>query len=406
MASKFILQGVTADSHLDEVRDTFQLAGIERVIISVAFLNERGFALLADLLKPVADKTTVFAGIRNGITSGQGLLACIECGCTTYAVDTGSRSIVFHPKIYLAKSTTEARIVLGSANLTVGGLNSNIEAGLKIIADMAVKSDAELVEDLAAKVEAITSEFPQHVFLLKDKQEVVELLKAGRVIDEKKTPPPMPGGSSGNRDLDKIPKMKLKNKTLKLAPVTTLVDEEEPEKVGAAGIGEVAAAESTKEKTSAAPPGKPAIDELELIWTSNPLTRRPLNIPTATNTNPTGSMYFTKGQTEGIDQRHYFREEVFGGLAWANDTAAGKEHLERARGSFRIVIKDVNYGVFDMSLTHDSRTDSATYEQNNSVTQLHWNDVKPLIARDDLLGRTMYLYRDKDKQDQFVLEID
>ena len=406
MASKFILQGVTADSYLDEVRNTFQLADIERVIISVAFLNERGFSLLADLLKPVADKTTVFAGIRNGITTGQGLLACIDCGCTTYAVDTGSRSVVFHPKIYLAKSATEGRIVLGSANLTMGGLNSNIEAGLKIICDMADKSDADLVEDLSSRIDAIVGEFPQHVFQVKNKPDVLELLKSGRVIDERKVPPPNPGGSSGNRDLDKIPKMQLKKKTLKFAPVTTLIDEKEPEETGAAASGIVAAAEGGKEETSAAPPSKPAIDQLELVWTSNPLTRRPLNIPTAENTNPTGSMYFTKGQTQGIDQRHYFREEVFGGLAWANDAAAGKGHLERATGIFRIVIKDVNYGVFDMGLTHDSRTDSVTYKQNNSVTQLHWGDVKPMVARDDLLGRTMYLYRDASKPNQFVLEID
>ncbi|WP_420723689.1 hypothetical protein [Hwanghaeella sp. LZ110] len=406
MTNKFILQGLTVDNHLDEVRDTFQLANIERVIISVAFLNERGFALLVDILKPVADKTTIFAGIRNGITTGQGLLACIDCGCTTYAVDTGSRGVVFHPKIYLAKSATEGRIVLGSANLTMGGLNSNIEAGLKIVCDMADKSDADLVEDLASKIDAIVDEFPQHVLQVKNKQEVLELLKSGRVIDERQVPPPNPGGSSVNRDLDKIPKMELKKKMLTYAPVTTLVDEREPEGTGAAAAGEVAAAEGAKEETPDAPPSKPAIDQLELVWTSNPLTRRPLNIPTAENTNPTGSMYFTKGQTEGIDQRHYFREEVFGDLAWANDAADEKVHLERATGSFRIVIKDVNYGVFDMGLTHDSRTDSATYKQNNSVTQLHWGDVKPMVARDDLLDRTMYLYRDKSKPDQFVLEID
>ena len=78
--NKFIFQGVTADSHLDEVRDIFQLDAVERILISVAFLNERGFALLADMLKPVANRTIVYAGIRNGITSGQGLLASIECG--------------------------------------------------------------------------------------------------------------------------------------------------------------------------------------------------------------------------------------------------------------------------------------------------------------------------------------
>lgn len=408
MTSKFILQGVTTDSHLDEVRDVFQLADIERVIISVAFLNERGFVLLSEYMKPIADKATIFAGIRNGITSGQGLLACIECGCTTFAVDTGSRSTIFHPKIYMARSATEARIVIGSANLTVGGLNNNIESGLKIVADMAMENDAKLVDDLTNKIDAIPGDFPQHVFQVNGKKEVLGLLEAGRVIDEKKAKPPSPSGSSGSRDLDKVPRIELNKKKLKLSQVSDLVGEELEEPTGTATAeaeAEAALSEGVQAEAIAAPPSKPATDELDLVWTSNPLTRRPLNIPTAANTNPTGSMYFTKGQNAGIDQRHYFREEVFKGLAWANDEAAGKEHLERAVAKFRIVIKDVNYGVFDLNLTHDSRTDSPTYEQNNSVTQLHWGKVKPMVARDDLLGRTMLLYRDTSQPDQFVLEI-
>ncbi|MBY8964295.1 MAG: phospholipase D family protein [Donghicola eburneus] len=412
MASKFLLQGVTTDSHLDEVRDALQLADIERVLISVAFLNQRGFALLADLIKPVADKTTVFVGIRNGITSGQGLLACIECGCATYAVDTGSRSVTFHPKIFLAKSAHEARIVLGSANLTVGGLNGNIEAGLKIAADLAVKADADLVEDLVAKVDGVRTGFPQHVFQIRDKQDVMALLKTGRLTDENRMPPPTPSGSSTNRDLDKIPKMELKKKALKYAPVTVLTGQgttEEASAIAAADAATTAAegvADGAEDAPGVATPSAPATDRLKLVWTSKPLTRRALNIPTAGSTNPTGSMFFTRGATEGIDQRHYFREEVFADLPWFNDTQARKTHLERATGRFRLVIKDVNYGVFLMGLTHDSRTDSAAYRQNNSVTQLHWGEVKPKVAREDLLARTMYLYRDEDKPDQFVLEID
>ena len=37
-------------------------------------------------------------------------------------------------------------------------------------------------------------------------------------------------------------------------------------------------------------------------------------------------MLFTKGVMDDIDQRHYFRDEVFNGLDWHHDTAPGKEH--------------------------------------------------------------------------------
>jgi HKD family nuclease len=402
MAKKFILQGITSDSHLDEVRHVLEQAEIERSIISVAFLSQRGFELLADLIKPIAGKTTILAGIRNGITSAQGLLACVDSGCTTYAVDTGSRSVLFHPKVYLGRNKVEARVVLGSANLTVGGMNSNIEASVKMILNLANKDDAELAADLEGKIDGMIAAFPAHVFQISTREAVLSLLAAGRLVDESLTKPPSPGGSSKNRDLDSVPVIELKKKKITLgvvAPLGAAMPAAEAE-----GVGKKP--EEAAANAPVAPPAKPATEELTLVWTSNPLSRRPLNIPTGENTNPTGSMFFTKGQTEGIDQRHYFRDNVFSGLTWTNDAVVGKEHLQRSTGKFRIVIKDVNYGVFEMSLTHDSRTDSATYLQNNSVTQLHWGDVKPLVARDDLLDRTMFLYRDESQPDLFVLEID
>ena len=151
MKKKFILQGITTDRHLDEISEVLSIPEVTKIIISVAFLNQRGFAPISDLIKPNADKAVILAGIRNGITSAQGLNACIECGCKTYAVDTGSMHVLYHPKIYFCKNADQAQLVLGSANLTVGGLSSNVEAGLKIDIDLNVPEDASFAADLEAK---------------------------------------------------------------------------------------------------------------------------------------------------------------------------------------------------------------------------------------------------------------
>ncbi|WP_347268692.1 phospholipase D family protein [Paracoccus sp. (in: a-proteobacteria)] len=405
MSKKFIFQAATQDSHLDEIRATLEMPDPLRIIISVAFLSHRGFSLLSDLIAPHADKAIVLAGIRNGITSAQGLLASVNTGCKTYAVDTGSRGVIFHPKLYLTRTAAQASLVLGSANLTVGGLNSNIEASVRLLLDLKVGDDAAFVADVEGKIDGMIGGFPQHVIEIADQAAIEALLRSGRVVDERVVTAPTPGGSSGNRDLDAVPKMQLNKKSLQLGAVPQL---------GGGPAAPVAAPAAAPAPAPAppvpapapVPPAAPVADHLQLVWQSNPLTRRPLNIPTAAATNPTGSMFFTKGQTANIDQRHYFREEVFGALPWAHDTAAGKEHLERARARFRIVIKDVNYGVFEMQLTHDSRLDSPAYAQNNSLTQLHWGDVKPLVAKEDLLDRTLYLYRDEEQPDLFVIEID
>ena len=117
-------------------------------------------------------------------------------------------------------------------------------------------------------------------------------------------------------------------------------------------------------------------------------------------------MLFGKGTLSDIDQRHYFRNEVFANLDWHFDTTPGREHMERTEAQFQFVIRDVNYAVFTLRLSHNSRTDTAAYQQRNSMTQLHWGDARHLVAREDLISRTMYLYRNEVDDGLFVLEID
>jgi hypothetical protein len=62
---------------------------------------------------------TVFAGIRNDTTSYQGLVRLHEIVSEPYTVDTGSRTVIFHPKLYLVRGRDCARLVIGSANLTL-----------------------------------------------------------------------------------------------------------------------------------------------------------------------------------------------------------------------------------------------------------------------------------------------
>lgn len=398
MGRKILFQGVTPETHLAAVQHVLAIPNPQTVIFSTAFMNRGGLLQIGESLKRVAAVTTIIAGIRNGITSAQGLLAALEFGCTAFAVDTGSRNVIFHPKIYYARNVSAARLVMGSANLTIGGLNSNIEASVTMTLDLGVKDDADFVADVEAKIAGMRADYPEHVFNVANAAAVALLLEAGRVVDESIVAAPTPGGSSGNRDLDTIPKMKLK--TLPIKRPATLP---------------AAAAHATPAPAPVAPaagaavapvPAAPVRDQLSLVWESRPLTRRYLTIPTGATTNPTGSMLFTKGVMDGIDQRHYFRDEVFKGLNWHLDTVPGKEHMERAEARFGLIIRDVDYGVFTLRLSHNTRTGTAAYKQSNSMTQLHWGEARPLVAREDLLDRTMFLYRDETDPDLFVLEID
>ena len=392
VAKSLLLQGVTPDNHWAIVRHLLQIPNPERVVISVGFMNESGLVALESVLSPIAKHTTILTGIRNGITSVQGLRKSLEMGCTTYVVDTGSRSVLFHPKVYVSRNADEARLVVGSANLTYGGLNSNIEASLYMEIDLTDVDNDSLVGDLETKIDGMIDEYPKHVLHVADMGMVDNLFDSGRLVDESIRHAPTTPGLSSRRDLDTIPRMKLKTKsTARHRPKPFLRKVKN---------------ESTLQVPTTKGQSAPVRKTLDLVWRSKPLTRRPLTIPTGQNTNQTGSMGFGKGTWDNIDQRHYFRDEVFANLKWQFDTVARTRHKERAMARFQLVVRDVSYGVFSMQLSHDTRTNTRTYRQKNSTTQLHWGEARHIVAHEDLLDRTMYLYRDRGDQGLFVLEID
>jgi hypothetical protein len=59
----------------------------------------------------------------------------------------------FHPKVYLFKSTQRAEVVVGSGNLTGGGLFTNYEASLAASLDLAVREDAVLLQAIEATLD-------------------------------------------------------------------------------------------------------------------------------------------------------------------------------------------------------------------------------------------------------------
>ena len=119
---------------------------------AIAFVKRSGTRHVApDLaaLSQVAD-VEIIVGIDHGGTSSEGLLDLL------HAVSPKGRVIVFHnrlpftfhPKIYLFRSSSVAELMIGSGNLTEGGLFSNYEAGLHISLDLADSGDAAVLDSV------------------------------------------------------------------------------------------------------------------------------------------------------------------------------------------------------------------------------------------------------------------
>jgi HKD family nuclease len=105
----------------------------DEAYIAVAFLKKSGFSLI----RPYIKKDTIFqivAGINFGITDPAALsdllaLSKKNAGIQPYLIRLDYRK-VFHPKIYLVKNAAGYHVIVGSGNLTSGGLSANHEATL------------------------------------------------------------------------------------------------------------------------------------------------------------------------------------------------------------------------------------------------------------------------------------
>ncbi len=395
MATKeFILQGFTKRTHLDAVGELFDVADIEAILISIAFVTDSGVEQLEKWLKPSSDKVTVYAGIRNDITTFQGLDRLRSLiGAGLHTVDTGSRLVIFHPKLFMVRGKSEARVLLGSANLTLGGLNNNVEAGLAVHFDLADKADLAVVDDIHKKLAATSVDFPEHVVSVPDQKTLTDMMMSGRLVDEEAIPAPRPRTAvRGARDTDTVPYIKLMVPRLRRAF----------KKAKAPAPAKAAAKPAAKAPAVALPAPTPGVT-YDLMWESKPLERRDLNIPDGKNTAKTGSVNLDKGLLEkSVDHRHYFRDEVFPALTWAFRSAK----IDEAFAKFDLVIRGVSFGQYDLAIRHTHSTTSKAYKQKNAMTRLSWGPMRDHVARESLIGRTLALFRDQVDPTRFLLEID
>jgi HKD family nuclease len=391
----FILQAVTTANHATALQSLLALPNPTEVLISVAFVKESGLDAVEAAIKPVVAQAKFFIGIRNDITSIQAVKRLLAMKVKLYAVDTGSRKIIFHPKLYMAASASNASVIIGSANLTFGGLHNNIEVSTCIDLDLSNAADKKFHDVVTNAFVTMLKKHPLHVFLIKDNQHADELFDSGRLADETLIPAPSTTSSVRKGERDDLPRMELIFAARRriLASAIKTSHAKKPKKL-------------TQAMPDAAVSTASAVRYL--VWESKPLMERDLNIPTGTNTAATGSMGLKKGalDDDNIDHRHYFRNEVFADLIWTKDTSPAKAHIERARANFELVVKNLNYGVFNLLLSNNTNLNSKSYLQGNFMTQIHWGEAKKYIAKPDLLGRILYLYRKDTTPPEFTIEID
>lgn len=359
-----------------------------------AFTSKAGVAFLEECINTSSinkESVYVIVGIDQEGTSKDALVKLNSLGLNSY-IFYQKESPIFHPKIYLFEGDNHSVLIIGSSNLTAQGLFTNVESSLMVEFENSEEDGVRLISELKGYYSSLFDLSDPNLFVLSDS--IIESFVSIGVVPnnivwktryQKGNNPELEHSDDSEfvvpkRATAKVPKA-LNNRTPKDKLLSEVVDEVNFEK-------DVTLIEH---------------DGYQLLWHSHELTERDLNIPTGKNTNPTGSMLFKKADYD-IDQRHYFKDVIFADLTWFPEPKPKYSYKLRAECDFRVVILGVDYGTYRLRLSHDPRTDTATYKQKNAVTQIHWGAVKTLVASDHLLNKKLYLLKDS-RDNSYVIEI-
>lgn len=128
---------------------------------AVAFVKHSGLRHLLPELANFAATGSISISVGIGLqgTSKEGLEALLHrvvaVGGEVWVFHNAHPSSpTFHPKIYLFKKPGRALLILGSGNLTAGGLFSNYEAGIVLELDLADENDLAVLKQAEAALQA------------------------------------------------------------------------------------------------------------------------------------------------------------------------------------------------------------------------------------------------------------
>jgi HKD family nuclease len=328
----------------------------------------------------------IVVGVNEKVTSKEALEEIIKIENTNSYVFYANNNSIFHPKIYLFEGNLKSILIIGSSNLTGRGLFTNIEASLQVSIDNNIDKDRKIIEQLKQYFKGIFEQTDENLKSISTEL-IDNLVKSGIV--------PTDSEQKENRE---------KSKKVTSKETNDLISKIFPKRTMAKIPKEFISKSIKKEQPKVLKPFFKSSSQL--LWQSGKLTERDLNIPKSKKTNPTGSMFFKKGLTKGIDQRHYFREVVFKDLDWIKDLNPKTSYYERTHTNFRIIIKNVDFGIHELLLNHNTKTDSKTYIQKNSMTSISWGDAKSIVAKEELIGCNASLYYNVEDLNVFTLLIE
>lgn len=397
MQLRFVGQPFAEHPNLVDFIEHARDNGFDELKIAVAWAKRSGLGRVWDALedfKAQGGKIVLVVGVSEGGATKEGLNLALDISDEGYVYHDPQRT--FHPKVYFASSTGKRSLMVGSSNMTAGGLSWNYEASIWV--DWDAGEGHEVTEEVdtwfARLIEAPESCSRLTLDLITKLEQSKDIILGSETrarSNQSAKPAAVPedndstfvGTISGLfkplvQGLRKLPKL---SATLAQAVAPALPGAKAPP-----------AKSTAKSLAQAQPPrlaGPAPLDlgNVQRRW-YRPLDNTAAQQVKSANSNVTGNLRLNRSATD-IDPKTYFRDDFFGGLPWA---AAEKRPLDEEEViiTFRTWIDGQDYGFQELRVSHNL---GRVADQNNIPTILQWGPLSPVMRETNFVGLYVTLER-------------
>ncbi|SEW24705.1 PLD-like domain-containing protein [Chitinophaga sp. YR573] len=366
------------------------LTGFDSFTGISAFASESGVYGLSGFLNAAKNNfkhLNLIVGVDLEGTSKEALEEILALNINSY-VFYQQEQPVFHPKIFLIEGAKETKIIIGSSNLTRGGLFTNVESSMLIEFDLNDKEGLALLSELKSYYQSLF-DFSDPNLLKVSTSIIAELFSKGIIPDETtrrsnyaKRLTGTSSGSSASTSTVIIQKR-----------ATAKVPSTFPSKPKTAGSSNATTSPQTIAQSTITPPIINQAQQRVLVWQKLSLSRSDAqSVPTGTN--GTGNLKLSQAsfRLNGVLINHntYFRNQVFQHLGWAR-TKPTSTTYEETICNFDVTILGTSHGLQPIKLSYDPIRIS---NQANTPSWLHWGNVlMSILQQTNVTGRTLNLYQ-------------
>jgi HKD family nuclease len=110
-----------------------------------AFASKTGVAYIKEA---VNKNIKIIVGIDQQVTSVEALNMILNMNVDSYVFYNPSEKQIFHPKIYLFEGKNTSKVIIGSSNLTKGGLFQNVESSILVETSLNDKDGQIFIQEI------------------------------------------------------------------------------------------------------------------------------------------------------------------------------------------------------------------------------------------------------------------